>query len=435
MAVVRGTSGALKDVRNSALSVGFAGAEPTRDALTLHRSKLVRDRDDARDRAAAAVAAEIERWRDLETHGDPEADADDAIQAQRIEHEATRTKERLEALRRRSGLLSWIANLVRVPRLRREATAHAHRLAVVRRRSAERRQATHDARELFEHDAQHEIARRCGAAASRLTALDELLASSELAGAHAESAVIECLRGLPDTFHVLNDLRVEADHFLRFNGKQVKSAQVDHLVVGPTGVFVIETKNWSRSFVESGAYFDPFDQVGRAGLLCYCILNDRRLSERAETLLVPTGAVPATPAWTKTRVVRPDGLVAYLRSRSATLAKEQVQGIVAFLWSSYGSGDATDAPPNAPPQAGVPPPVPAMEAGVRNHVPYGACVRCAAQVPLDQRKPLCTRCYGTWKRYGDADYPEKHCHGCGARNKTSFARPLCSSCARSTGPR
>src|SRR5262249_595143 len=53
-------------------------------------------------------------------------------------------------------------------------------------------------------------------------------------GKMGESAVTRALCGLPDEYVLLNDLMLP-------DGK----GNVDHLVIGPSGLFVIETKNYS----------------------------------------------------------------------------------------------------------------------------------------------------------------------------------------------
>lgn len=51
-------------------------------------------------------------------------------------------------------------------------------------------------------------------------------------GARGEERVAQLLRELPDRYHIFNDFVAEGHH-------------VDHVVVGPAGVFAVETKNWS----------------------------------------------------------------------------------------------------------------------------------------------------------------------------------------------
>ena len=58
-------------------------------------------------------------------------------------------------------------------------------------------------------------------------------ASNWKAGYTGEALVANLLEGLPDEFHVFHDIK-----------HRDLAGNIDHLVVGPTGVFVLETKNW-----------------------------------------------------------------------------------------------------------------------------------------------------------------------------------------------
>jgi hypothetical protein len=72
---------------------------------------------------------------------------------------------------------------------------------------------------------------------------------SYLIGAYGEEAVISALSRLPDNFHVINDVHLKFPRALFWNktGEHIKSCQIDHIVVGPSGVFLLETKNWKAS--------------------------------------------------------------------------------------------------------------------------------------------------------------------------------------------
>ena len=63
-------------------------------------------------------------------------------------------------------------------------------------------------------------------------------ASNWKAGYTGEALVANLLEDLPDAFHVFHDIK-----------HRDLAGNIDHLVVGPTGVFVLETKNW-RGHVE-----------------------------------------------------------------------------------------------------------------------------------------------------------------------------------------
>ena len=58
----------------------------------------------------------------------------------------------------------------------------------------------------------------------------------------------------------------------------------------------------------------------------------------------------------------------------------------------------------------------------------GYCIRCKAEIDYNPDKPLCAKCYASWKKYGDEKYQEKYCHDCGVASKTSVAKPVCYKC-------
>lgn len=116
---------------------------------------------------------------------------------------------------------------------------------------------------------------------TELCRLDELNNSIErekylVYGAIGEMNVINELNKLPETYHVINDLRMAFHQpiYNRGENDRIYSIQVDHLVVGPTGIFIIETKYWSNKSISSDALFSPVKQVKRAGFALFVILND-----------------------------------------------------------------------------------------------------------------------------------------------------------------
>ena len=58
----------------------------------------------------------------------------------------------------------------------------------------------------------------------------------------------------------------------------------------------------------------------------------------------------------------------------------------------------------------------------------GFCVRDRKEIPFDQKRPYCGKCYGSWAKFKKEDYKEKYCHACGEKHATSMAKPVCISC-------
>ncbi len=58
----------------------------------------------------------------------------------------------------------------------------------------------------------------------------------------------------------------------------------------------------------------------------------------------------------------------------------------------------------------------------------GHCIRCDDSIKLDDKHPLCKKCYVKWNKYADPTYEEKVCHICGKKNASSMEKPVCYFC-------
>lgn len=64
-------------------------------------------------------------------------------------------------------------------------------------------------------------------------------------------------------------------------------------------------------------------------------------------------------------------------------------------------------------------------------VEKGFCIRTGEKIAFNPSKPLSWGAYQTWAEFGNPDYREKYCHGCGKPHNTSVRNPLCYDCVRS----
>src|SRR5262249_49838295 len=145
----------------------------------------------------------------------------------------------------------------------------------------------------------------------------------------------------PSPAVVFNDVRLEATRRIRFDGIGLMSAQLDHVVLTPAGVFVIETKRWSNRFVESGDFHDPFDQVSRANYLCYDLLREIFGKTRVRSIIACAGRLPEAPRDSYIRVVRPESLTNYIMAfRKTELAPELFSQLESFFEYRVGSPNA-----------------------------------------------------------------------------------------------
>jgi hypothetical protein len=96
-----------------------------------------------------------------------------------------------------------------------------------------------------------------------------------VAGAVGENLVVEELRMLPGKNILINDFSIDfvKPIYNRKEDDRIYSVQIDHLLITNAGVFVIETKNWSKKSVESPSLRSPVDQVRRTSYALFVILN------------------------------------------------------------------------------------------------------------------------------------------------------------------
>ena len=90
-------------------------------------------------------------------------------------------------------------------------------------------------------------------------ALKEL--STWISGAKGEREALNNLQQLSDDYCVINNVLLNLDPPMRAGNKMRYFCQIDHVVVGPTGVYCIETKNWSPQTQQFGNLRSPIKQV------------------------------------------------------------------------------------------------------------------------------------------------------------------------------
>ena len=99
--------------------------------------------------------------------------------------------------------------------------------------------------------------------------------SSLIYGSIGETKAIELLKQLSEEYYIINDVRKSFNPpiFNRNENDRIFSIQVDHIVVGPTGIFVIETKYWSQKSIENSSLFSPIQQLKRSSYALFVLLN------------------------------------------------------------------------------------------------------------------------------------------------------------------
>jgi hypothetical protein len=343
MAHCRGRSGPLDDVLRAARRLGLDAAHSDLRSIEAHEARLAGEFRVARAAAELAVAEEIAGLRDSLAGEDPCDAAERGQVESKTEAAVAAIEDDIRRLEAQRGVIRTVVNWFRL-RSRRSAVRRwkwwrHERLREIDGRFDERKRRL--VRLLAAPAA--EIDGRVRPQLQTLDGFRSLLASPEMIGARAEVQVAEELGRLSDSFEVLHHLHLRASHFVRHNRKPVVSAEVDHLVVGPTGIYLVETKCWGARFVADGAFFDPFEQTDRAGLLCHVLLKEARLPAKVRQIVTPFASLPAPPQGSYTRVVPPNRLRRWIENGNATLGPDDVRVVAQFLWDNFGGGARTAA--------------------------------------------------------------------------------------------
>ena len=96
-----------------------------------------------------------------------------------------------------------------------------------------------------------------------------------ISGAIGENLVEKEIKKLSDDHVLINDfnLRFSRPIFYKKQNQRIYSIQIDHLLISKAGIFIIETKNWSKSSVNSLNLKSPIEQVIRANFALYVYIS------------------------------------------------------------------------------------------------------------------------------------------------------------------
>lgn len=121
------------------------------------------------------------------------------------------------------------------------------------------------------------ISERCKESFEDLTYTKEVVDGlyTLIAGAIGESSVVKALQQLSDDFYLFNDFSLNCDPpiYNKNEDDRIFSIQIDHLLVCQSGVFLLETKNWSRRSIESLDLRSPVKQILRTSYALFVLLN------------------------------------------------------------------------------------------------------------------------------------------------------------------
>jgi len=153
-------------------------------------------------------------------------------------------------------------------------------------------------------------------------------------GTKGENKVIDELSKLDDSYHILGGVDIELHNWVTYNGKKnLKSAQMDIVVVCPKGVFMIEVKNWTDEYTQRNKQgLSPYEQAGRAGLVLWITLQNVFKDIRVtNVLLTINGNLPYNEDYRLVHVSSLDSINQFLEKRQDSLSEKEVEKIVKKL--------------------------------------------------------------------------------------------------------
>jgi len=196
-------------------------------------------------------------------------------------------------------------------------------------------------------DSAEDVARRAREKADRLIRRAEMFEK----GAEGERIVAQLLAHLPPEWFVLHDIR--------WPGRD--RANIDHVVVGPPGIFVIDAKNWSgnvtiaRGVLRQNGY-NRMNAIEGVATAAYSVaeLVPRIDLQFVTPVICFVGAGRTRGTVRDVAVCDADSLLVMLQSRAARLSPEFLQFLRFDLDMSARSASG---PSGSPMPSSLPPPV------------------------------------------------------------------------------
>ena len=96
-----------------------------------------------------------------------------------------------------------------------------------------------------------------------------------IAGAIGENLVEKEISKLSDDYTLINDYRKEFNPpiYNKKTNDRIYSVQLDHLVISMSGIFILETKNWSKKSLENLDMRSPVEQIKRSSFALFVFLS------------------------------------------------------------------------------------------------------------------------------------------------------------------
>ena len=158
------------------------------------------------------------------------------------------------------------------------------------------------------------------------------------AGAKGEIDTLRRLTHLSDHYHVLCGVQAVLPRYVTYNGRRnLRTAQLDFVVVSCKGIILIEAKNWSKQYYNQQMGMSPHEQVDRAGRVLWIKIKSkwgrfRRNYPRVTSVLLSTrGEMNYDPNFRFVYVSNLHKINYFIENRREQLSQREVKKIVKML--------------------------------------------------------------------------------------------------------
>ncbi|TWI83279.1 nuclease-like protein [Lacibacter cauensis] len=178
----------------------------------------------------------------------------------------------------------------------------------------------------------------------KLRVIDEV--KNSIYGALGEHKVVKELESLSDENILINDfaLTFQPAIYNRQENDYIKTIQIDHLLITTSGIFLIETKNWSEKSLNRLDLRSPVQQVKRTNFALFRLLTegiashkfklnqhhwgDRKIPIR--NLIVLTNSKP-NEEFQYVKILTLDELLSYVKYFKPVFSSKETEAISTYL--------------------------------------------------------------------------------------------------------
>lgn len=167
---------------------------------------------------------------------------------------------------------------------------------------------------------------------------DKIKQSPIHAGAKGEVRALQKLSELSDDYHILCGVRAELPRYVRYNGRRnLRTAQLDFVVISKKGIILVEVKNWSDKFYRETNKIRPHEQVDRAARVLWIVIKSRwgwlatQTPRVTSVLLSIQGNMRYDPNYKFVNVSDLDRINYFIEKRKEELSDKEVKKLIKML--------------------------------------------------------------------------------------------------------